>query len=97
MVEIHKLATLAPAGSRRLGAILKLPLRLRLSGLLGPDRGSAVGMQQTAYACHKPRQVKWHRHELAADRAGLRAASQSALRFVGVAPSITGLRRPFLR
>src|SRR4029079_18118745 len=22
-------------------------------------------MQQTAYACHKPRQVNWHRHELA--------------------------------
>jgi hypothetical protein len=61
MVEIHKLATLAPACRTSLGASFSL----WFSGLLGPDRGSAVGMQQTAYACHKLLRVDWHRHEFA--------------------------------
>jgi hypothetical protein len=66
MVEIHKLATLAPAESRRLGAALKLPLRLRLSGLLGRDRGSAVGVRReqnldaaTLVSGHQVARCRW--------------------------------------
>jgi hypothetical protein len=53
-------------GGRRLGAALKLPLRLRLSGLLGRDRGSAVGVRReqnldaaTLVSGHQVARCRW--------------------------------------